>query len=506
MLLTCTVIGAMQSCTKFDDPAYSIFTEENFPKTPQQYVALTGPVYTAAQSFFNNNYYDMQETCTDEVIVPTRGGDWYDGGKWNEMHFHTWNPSSELMNNSWNWGFNAIGSANLILKMYEDLPESELKTQTLAEVKTMRAWYYYCMMDAFGNIPIVTTFDQNAAAPEQKTRAEVFQFIASELEENAPLLSPDVNALTYGRPTRWMAYTLLAKLYLNAVVYTGTPQWDKVVENCNKVIQSGKYDLEPAASYFAMFGPTNGPGSKEAIFSVPFDAQKAKGNLLFNKVLHYGHRDTYKLTTNPWNGWTTTPAFFDKFDDADIRKAQWLRGQQKNANGENLVYAGVNVVLDPYYFPAFDLGGEDDKGRLAGARNVKYGPDPNAFENNANNDIIIYRYSDVLLMKAEAILRGSTLASTSEALDIVNSIRDRAFNNDPTKRYSTLTLQNIYDERGRELVMEMTRRTDMIRFGTFDDPNLFKGQTDLNKVKLFPIPTAAISSNPKLKQNFGYGG
>src|SRR5690606_14237880 len=291
------------------------------------------------------------------------------------------------MRNSWEWGFNAIGSANLILKMYEPLADSELKKQTIAEVKIMRAWYYYCLMDVFGNIPVVTTFDQNASAPKQEKRENVFAFIANELETNLPFLSEEVSVLTYGRPTKWMAHTLLAKLYLNAEVYTGTAQWDKVVENCNAVIGSNKYSLE--SNYFSMFAADNGPSSKEPIFSVPFDAQKATGNLLFNKTLHYGHRDTYKLTTNPWNGWCTTPAFFDKFEDGDIRKGQWLYGQQKNSQGDNLVFNGINVVLDPYYFPAFDVGGADDKGRLAGARNVKYAPDPNAVNNNANNDIVI---------------------------------------------------------------------------------------------------------------------
>ncbi|MFD2556729.1 RagB/SusD family nutrient uptake outer membrane protein [Sphingobacterium tabacisoli] len=504
ILSAATIIGFSISCTKFDDSVYAVYTEQNFPKTPEQFVALTGPVYTAAQSFFNNNYYDLQQTCTDEVIVPTRGGDWFDGGKWQEMHFHTWTPSSELMRNSWEWGFNAIGSSNLILKMYEPLAESDLKNQTMAEVKTMRAWYYFCMMDAFGNIPIVTTFDQNASAPVQEKRNKVFEFIATELETNLPLLSEEVSSKTYGRPTKWMAHTLLAKLYLNAEVYTGIPQWDKVVEHCNAVINSGKYDLE--TNYFSMFAPDNGPSSKEPIFSVPFDAQKATGNLLFNKTLHYGHRDTYKLTTNPWNGWCTTPAFFDKFEDEDLRKAQWLYGQQKDSKGGNLIFNGINVILDPYFFPAFDLGAGDNLGRLAGARNVKYAPDPNAVSNNANNDIIIYRYADVLLMKTEAIVRGSTKGNLVEALESINKIRDRAFNSNPSKRFNTasLTLKAIYDERGRELVMEMTRRTDMIRFGTFDDPNLFKGQTDLATERLFPIPTAARISNSNLQQNPGY--
>src|SRR5699024_3699665 len=161
-------------------------------------------------------------------------------------------------------------------------------------------------MDAFGNIPLVTTFDDKAESPEQSSRAEVFQFIATELEENVDLLTEEVNAETYGRPTKWMAHTLLAKLNLNTEVYTGTPQWDKVIAHCDKVIESNKYQL---GNYFDQFMPDNGYEDKEPIFSIPFDAVRAKGNLLFNKVLHYAHRDTYGLTTNPWNGWVVSPAF-----------------------------------------------------------------------------------------------------------------------------------------------------------------------------------------------------
>jgi hypothetical protein len=504
-LLGGLTLGVLPGCTDLDEEVYSAYTDKNFPSTPEQFAALTGPVYVAAQKFFDNNYFDLQQAGTDETIVPTRGGDWFDGGKWKDMHFHTWNPSHELVRNSWDWGFNAIGTCNRVLKMLEAAPESAGKQQTLAEIKTMRAWYYYNMMDAYGNLPLVTTFDQSAAAPKQETRTKIFEFIATELEANAPLLSDDVNAVTYGRPTKWMAHTLLAKLYLNAQVYTGTPQWDKVVENANKVIASNKFQLE--TNYLAQFKPDNGPQNREPIFSVPFDAVKAKGNLLFNKTLHYGHRQTYKLTTDTWNGWTTTPAFFDKYEEGDARKAQWLYGQQKNAEGGNLVYNGINVVLDPYAFPAFELGGEDNKGRLAGARNVKYEPDSKAISNQANNDVVIFRYADVLLMKAEAIVRGAGNGTIADALEAANLVRDRAFNGNPAKRFdaSSLSLSAIYDERGREFAMEMTRRTDMIRFNMWEAANLFKPANRSETYRrIYPIPTTALAANQNLVQNQGY--
>lgn len=504
ILIGCLVLFAVPACTDLDEEVYGVYTDENFPTTPEQYAALTGPIYVAAQKFFDNNYFDMQETATDEVIVPTRGGDWFDGGKWRDMHFQAWTPSHELMRNSWDWGFNAIGTCNRVLQMFESAPESEGKDQTVAEIRTMRAWYYYLMMDSFGNIPLVTTFDDQAESPEQVSREVMFNFIATELEESLEFLTEEVSEETYGRPTKWMAHTLLAKLYLNAEVYTGTQHWDDVITHTDAVINANKYQL---GDYFAQFMPDNGPQDKEPIFSIPFDAVRARGNLLFNKVLHYGHRETYGLTTDTWNGWTTSPAFFDKFDDEDLRKNQWLYGQQQNSAGGDLVYNGIEVVLDPYFGPGtdytdFDLGGEDDKGRLVGARNIKYYPDANAVSNNANNDFVVFRYADVLLMKAEALVRkGETVG---EAVHLFNQIRERAFGND-SHNLTEVTLNDIYDERGREFAMEMTRRIDMIRFGTFLNANVFKpAKTGESYRTIFPIPTDALATNPNLVQNDDY--
>src|SRR5690554_6731827 len=212
LLTTCVVLFSSQSCTKFDDQVYSQNTTDNFPTTPEHFVALTGPAYTAARGYFGD-YFDLQTSSSDEVVIPTRGGDWFDGGKWRDMHFHTWTPNHEVVRNAWNWGFSAIGTCNRVLSVIEKSEDSEQKDQTIAEIKTMRAWYYYLMMDAYGNLPLVTTFDDRAALPNKEDRTVIFNFIASELEENLPLLSEEKSEQTYARPTKWMAHALLAKLY-----------------------------------------------------------------------------------------------------------------------------------------------------------------------------------------------------------------------------------------------------------------------------------------------------
>lgn len=500
-------IGA--SCTKLDTEVYSSYSDNTFPRTPEQFVAVTGPVYTSARGYFGD-YFDLQTAGSDEVIIPTRGGDWFDGGKWRDMHFHTWSPSHEVVRNAWNWGFNAIGTCNRVLSIIEKSEDSAQKAQTLAEIKTMRAWYYYLMMDTYGNIPLVTAFNADNTLPSTTNRADIFNFVVTELESNLDILSEEKSEATYARPTKWFSHALLAKVYLNAQVYTGTPNYNKVVEHADAVISSGKYALE--SDFLAQFLPNNGPSNSEPIFSIPFDPTRATGNSLFMKVLHYASRQTFDLSVNPWNGWSGQPAYFDLFDEDDSRKEQWLWGQQYTASGQPLVFNGVNIFLNPNGYvlipgSEFDIGGVDDAGRLAGARCIKYYPDKDQVSNNAGNDVVVFRLADVLLMKSEAILRGATNGTAAEALAAANEVRKRAFPLNPEKHFtlSNLTLDAIYKERALEFTFEVTRRTDMIRFGKWEEAMLFKpANPSATYKRLFPVPASVIANNGSLTQNIGY--
>lgn len=498
-----------QSCTKLDDTMHSAYTGSNFPVSEEQLVAVTGPVYTVARGYFDN-YFNLQTAGADEVVIPTRGGDWFDGGQWRDMHFHTWSPEHNAVQNTWDWGYNAIGTCNRVLGVLEDAPESDTKATTISEIKTMRAWYYFLMMDLYGNIPLVTTFDTGGELPSTTPRATVYDFIVQELEENLVNLNTEKSEATYGRPTRWFAHALLAKVYLNAEVYSGTANWNKVVEHANAVINEGPYALEN--DFLAQFAPNNGSANTEPIFSIPYDAARATGNTLFNRVLHYAHRETFGLSVNPWNGWSAQPDYFDLFDDDDIRKQQWLYGEQQNAQGNPLIYNGMHIVIDPYGYNLlpgsdFDIGGADDGGRLAGARCIKYYPDSDHIGNDAGNDVVVMRLADVLLMKAEAILRGATNGTPAEALEAANRVRARAFPVNPEKHFTmaTLTKEAIYKERALEFTFELTRRTDMIRFGTWEDAMLFKPENTSETYKrIFPIPARARNNNTNLDQNPGY--
>ena len=485
---------------------------------------MTGPIYVAAQKLFDNNLYELQEMGTDEIFVPTRGGDWYDGGRYVDMHYHIWTPSHILIKNAWDSGFSGIGTCNQVLSQFEALPDNDGKAQTIAEIKIMRAWFYFYMMDTFGGVPIVTKFDQSVEAPSANTRQEVFDFIAKDLEENTEYLSNEANNKTYGRPTQGMAYTLAAKLYLNAEVYTGKPQWEKAEYYCDKVIALNQYQL---GDYFDMFKPDNGAKDKEPIFSVPFDANKAKGNRWFLRTLHFSHQKTFSLSQAPYNGWCVAPDFFDFYTDDDIRKKIFLYGQQYDASGNPMIYNGVNVVLDPYGFDAFDVGGADDKGRLVGARCIKYYPDKDAIGGWANNDFVVFRYADVLMMKAESLMR----LGKSGAGALVTQVRERAFKNEPEKAQVTdaeLMGGSVYDygrrdsyktehdggtdikygrfldELGWEFCQEGRRRQDMIRFGIFTTKAWFSHDKSDETKNLYPIPNKVLLTNSNLKQNLGY--
>lgn len=502
LLYSLVAITLISSCTKLDSTTRSELTEDIFPRTDQDFIYLSGPVYTAMRQY-PEAFWNLQEAGTDEMIAPTRGSDWGDGGKWKNMHYHTFNPSIDLFNNAWNWGYGAIAQANSLVATIGASEASPERDRSLAELKTMRAFYYFCMMDMFGNIPIIleTTTESN---PPTKTRVEVWNFIVNDLGEAMPLLKDAVDQSTYGRPTKYVAEMILAKLYLNASVYIGEPKFSEAGAVLADIIQSGQFSLE--SNPLDMFRPDNGlddgKNIKEVIFAIPFDATLATGaNHFSTRTLHGANRATFNLPWDPWNGFTTLAEFYDSYNTSDLRINQWLIGPQKSSAGEQL-YDGAYPVNFTKTFPNptdFNQGG-DGPGRSSGVRNIKYYPDSKAAgDRTANNDYLVFRFADVVLMKAESELRLGSV--TTETLDLVNTIRNRA----GVPPYTSLDLDELYKERGRELSWEGWRRNDMIRFGRWEDAFGFNSGTpgDTHK-RIFPIPSAQLAINTALVQNPGY--
>ncbi|HVZ55772.1 MAG TPA: RagB/SusD family nutrient uptake outer membrane protein [Chitinophagaceae bacterium] len=489
------------SCTKLDQKVYSVAQAENFWQTPEQVAAGLAPAYQALTNIPDGDVDQLNDISGGAVIVPTRGNDWYDNGSWQAIWTHNWKADLGNINGAWSAIFNGIGKANFTLSVVNALSTKPANIDAInAELKVLRAYYYYLAMDMFGQVPIVTDFNTDpSTVKNDKSRSEIFNFIESELKANIDALPTDVNAATYGRLTKWAGYMILAKLYLNAQVYTGTPRWADCIAACDVVINSGKYSL--SSNYFDNFIVKN-DNSTENIFVVPFDKVYI-GNMNWEmQTLHYQHNLKYNLSGQPWNGFCSTADYYDQFDDADRRKQMFLVGQQFDAQGNPIKDAqtGLPLKISKY---VNELSNPADSFRLAGARNVKYQPEAGT-AGNQSNDMVLFRLADAYLMKAEAELRSST--NLSDAVSNVNLIRERAYG-DATHDWTLadLTLENLYHERSREMAWEGWARQDAIRFGHFGDARFPGKNADADAhLQIFPIPAPQISSNPNLQQNPGY--
>ncbi|MGZ3952047.1 MAG: RagB/SusD family nutrient uptake outer membrane protein [Flavisolibacter sp.] len=537
-----TAVVALTSCHKIDVPIQSELTPDVFPKDSLQFIQATGPVYVALRGNFSTEFFFMESESTDEMILPAYGGNWYDGGQNMQMHYHSWTKDNGYVNGNWSWLTTTIGECNQTLAILgTNMPEGSFKKRTLAEVKMVRALCYFYMMDNYGNVPIVTTYGD--FAPKTNTpRAQVFTFIENEIKTALPDLTDVNDATTYGRPTKWMAYSLLAKMYLNAEVYTGTARWNDCIAACDAVINSNKFSLTSRATYLQMFYPTNGPtsvGSKdEFIFAIPFDATssgflgrsqnyKARYDVprSMSKVANGAGYNYFNIPYNTSGPAATLPEYYAYFNDAnDIRNKQWLTGLQYQPDGVTpIMITTTNKGYDqfyngpspnaPYTFQlnlkptitlrqsaaSFDVG-NDEIAWTTGYRNVKFYPDATSTSRNQNNDEPVFRYSDIILMKAEAIQKGGSATLGQSALSLVNMLRA---NRTTSPALASVTLDDIYAERTREFAWEGWRRNDAIRFGKYEGTWGFKTNTDTYR-RIFPIPTNAFALNPALVQNPGY--
>jgi hypothetical protein len=509
----------LSGCTKLDITPKSALTPSIFPTTPAQYVAATGPIYTSFRGAPGRQYWLLQNLSTDENVLVARGGNWLDGGTYSTVNLHTVTPDNGMTETCWQWGYGTISLCNQVLSLFDATPASDAKKQTLAEIKTMRALSYFYLMDLFGNVPISKKFGDTTNLGTQP-RATVYAFIESELLAQIPDLSATAGVTTYGRPTKGLAYAILAKMYLNAQYYIGTPRYQDAVTMCDNIIKGGQYSLD--ADYLGMFKPNNGPQIKDFIFAVPYDGVQAQGQYYARWTINPNLKNKYKMPYTPDGPVYTYKEYYALFTDAnDIRKKQYLVGKQYNNDGTPINITTTNIGLDASYSgpnpnatvvhqleftpdivwknnATFDIG-NDELANEEGYRNNKFYPDSLNTDRNQGNDVPMFRYADVLLEKAEAILRGATATNGDSPLSLVNQVRARA----KASPLAAVTLQDILDERGRELAMEMWRRNDMIRFGQFEKSWGIK--TDANPAKrIFPIPRPEMQLNPKLIQNPGY--
>ncbi|WP_456460730.1 RagB/SusD family nutrient uptake outer membrane protein [Lutibacter sp.] len=473
------------SCTNLKDNILDGLPADQFPENEAQIATIPIPTYQALQSFVDNaGWWFAQEVTSDEMTCPTRGEHWDDGGKWRALHEHTWDNNTEAVNTMWSHFYDGTFQANSALDLLATFEQTDDLKVVAAKLKVMRAFYYWQLIDNYGDVPYLTTLIDAPEYPEKETRANIFNSLVSELEKATPLLSSGGMNTSV---TKGMAYTLLAKLYLNSEVYSGTPQWLKAEKYCDSVIELGTYSLETNA-----LGPfiTDNQNSPENIFTIPYDEDEYKGFNLHMRTLHYNSNLTFNMTVGPWNGFAVMEDHYNSYDDNDARKQGFLIGQQYDYQGNEIEDGTTHKPLVfTANIPALNMQDANTEAEklMSGARVVKFEIALGA-KDNLSNDFPLFRYADVLLMKAEAMIRQGKNGD-----DYVNMIRNRAGLSD----WNSVTLDMLLAERGREMFWEGHRRQDLIRFGKFGDA-WWEKQASSSDREIFPIPQWAIDANPNL--------
>ncbi len=454
--------------------------------------------------------YDLQTFGSDEAVLPTRGGDWFDGGLWQQMYCHSWTAGHDLPKNAWLYLYKVITQCNRSiekLQVHKQLLDDELLNIYQAEVRALRAIYYWYLMDLFGPVPVITSTDVSMREVKQQSRREVFNFIVEELTETCPLLSKSNSVREgdyYGRVTQPVAYFVLAKLMLNAEVYTGRPRWEEAVGYCDKIADMG-YTLAP--NYASCFQVHN-ENSVENIWTIPMDKHlyvNQQQNLF--RSWHYRHAAAYGFGGE--NGSCATKKVLDvnQYDtdseDRRFRINYWA--DTVTDLDDNIVTDRIGMPL--VYYPSeveMDLS-DSPFVETAGARMRKYAVDKNALKDGKlmDNDIVLFRFADVLLMRAEAKFRLGGISDDNGQRDY-DAVRKRALMDT-----RPISLQNLLDERLLELCWEGWRRQDLIRFRQYE--SLYQGEDVISKVDetdghttLYPIPADVMALNHNLQQNPGY--
>lgn len=482
------VVLLLAGCRNLDESPTSAVTPDNFYQTEGELTAAVVPVYASLKGFSWGDPMTLQEVASDEIYVPQRGGDWGDNNVWKDVYRHEWKPTLGFINGAWTSCYQGVARANSVLESLQSSSStSTLVPRYIAQVKVLRAYYYWWLMDLFGGVPIVTAAATDPDnPPEQNTRQEVYDFVISEITSSLPDLTDAFDPYIV---TKGAANAILATVYLNAEVYTGTPRWSECIAACDAVINSGHYTL---LSNVADNFDIDNEGNFETIWAVGHEHLSGVGFNRHMASLHYN-----QLPQTPWNGWSVVSDFYNKYDEDDARRDLLLEGPQLVLAGPNAGLPALDRQGAPLVFTV-EVGNLDAASEGEGVRVLKWNIDPSQSGGDAGNDFAIYRYSTILLTKAEALLMQGDAGG---ALDLVNQVRARAF--EPDEPLGSVTRDDILNERGFELFWENTRRQDLIRTGHFEDSWPFK--TDSNPIRrIYPIPQIQLDANPNLVQNTGY--
>ena len=537
-LLNILLIGAvsltsMCSCTELEDTNYTNIVADGFEPTDEDVAALLSSAYVSWRKtmLLWNGVARAQMLCSDQDVVPARPNGWVDGGVYKRLHQHKWTSEDDVPLQSWVRTYDGINACNRVLYQIESgqVKLGDRETAIVSELKVLRASYYYILDDLFANVPIVTKFDvPDGYLPEQSNRQTLYEFIISELTENIPNLTEEVNSEYYGRFNKWAGYTLLAKMYLNSEVFSnGTHKdYDKCISACNEVLNCGKYQLESVRKNVFV---TNNENSKEIIFALPFDETYVTDWNAFDfhmYSLQPENQATYNFTATPWGGSCVLPQYIDTFDPDDQRLTDdFIAGMQYDKNGNELLCTMGNMKGKPLEYVNV-VNSIDDSDENQGLRWGKF-EYAEGITNRLSNDFPLLRYADVYLMKAEAMLR---TGDADGAAALVTKVRERNFTSNPSKAVvtgadlmgnscydygrrdvnttthdnATIQYGRMLDELGWEFSQEGRRRQDMVRFGVFTTRSWFSHDASNANMNIYPIPNSQILTNSHLKQNDGY--
>ncbi len=547
------LLWAVPACTNLEEEAFDVLPTETYYQDKNSVIAALTRVYEHGHwTGWDGARWTLQELTADNFVWTQKGRHGYDGGQWIRLHGHQWNGDEGEVNGGWEGPFQGVGQANVFLKDFQGLDYIKFgmtdadKAQHIAELKTLRAWFYLFEIDFFRSVPIVE--DNNTLKPLSSPQ-EVFAFIEKDLTEALPNLPKN------GRVGRWDqggAAALLVRLYLNAEKWIGTARYQDAARMAQEIIngQYGTYSIDP--DYRGPFrSGVNGYRSPENIFEFPHQDEYYEFGYMYNAFNHYQNRYILDNDYGGWNGIHLTPSRdlegneynyklgkpFEKFSDDDKRKQQF---RTTSANGD---YEGFFLVGQQYEFDkakgfGYDptkpvLGVEewngkplifvDQVGRLSeglasarakgsqvstgeensGVRLLKFPWLPlskNLFMSNSAPEV---RLAEIYYALAEVRYRAGDKATAAQLLD---AVRQRNFPEDkwPANSYvanpALLTDDEFVDELGREFLGERHRRTDLIRWNRFGEEWWAKPK-DATDMSVFPIPNRALNANPLLKPN-----
>jgi hypothetical protein len=500
----------MISCTNLDEIPYSQIPKSEFFSSEAMLSSYAARPYTLLQRWGREqSMWTMIMQLSNEVAVPkSYNGSWGEV-RYSELQKHIIPSSNKLVRMSWLFCFDGIAACNDVIHEVSNSGDiNETKQKIIAEMKLLRAYYYYLAVDCWGNVPYAV--DKSLSDyPEQKGRDFFFNFLESEIKDNIDYLD-DYAANKYGRVTKDMANFLLAKLYMSSKDWTGTEMWADAGKLVKGIMDSGNYALTD--NYNDNFKVHN-ETSTEAIFAIPYSS-------IFTKEAFY----PFAITLNSdlegiwgigdtWNGtFMGQPDFMASYETGDTRKEDsWLFGQVYDLNGNKWFYtapdADGNQVKHNYFVE--DINIPESKysnglGRTDGARIIKWTYQTDGMLTSYNvsmeNDFILFRYSDAVLMYVECLLRQNKVAEASLIPEFM-TIRTRAgllpFTAD------NLNLNSFFIERAHEMAIEGWERQDLIRFGKYLDAWWCK-PAGIENYLLLPIPDQIMAANPKLTQNPGY--